>query len=238
MRLQAFLARAGAAPSRRKAEALVLAGRVSVNGEIAGLGAAVYPEVDAILLDGRRITLPRSLAYLALNKPAGYLTTMKDEPGRDRPTVRSLRPPIPGLVPVGRLDAATTGLLLLTNDGPLANRVAHPSSQIEKEYEVAVRGRAPQRALAALAAGPTLDDGPMLPPKLTDVRRTPQRTTFNLTIHEGRNRIIRRACAAVGLPLISLNRVRVGPVELGDLAPGATRELTHRELRLLKAHDL
>jgi 23S rRNA pseudouridine2605 synthase len=238
MRLQAFLARAGAAPSRRKAEALIEAGRVSVNGEIADLGAAVYPEVDAIVLDGRRIRLPQSLAYLALNKPAGYLTTMMDEPGRNRPTVQSLLPPIPGLVPVGRLDSATTGLLLLTNDGPLANHIAHPSSQIEKEYEVAVRDRAPQSALEALAAGPALDDGAMLPPKLTDVRRTPHKTTFHLTIHEGRNRIIRRACAAAGLDLISLQRLRVGPVELGDLALGDTRELTERELLVLKGHVL
>ena len=112
MRLQAYLARAGAAPSRRKAEALIEAGRVRVNGETATIGAAVSPEEDAILLDGRRVTLPRALAYLALNKPAGYLTTMKDEPGRNRPTIRSLMPSLPGLVPVGRLDAATTGLLL------------------------------------------------------------------------------------------------------------------------------
>src|SRR3712207_5687787 len=138
MRLQAFLARAGAAPSRRKAEALITAGRVSVNGEIATLGAAVSPELDAVLLDGQRINLPQSLAYLALNKPAGYLTTLRDEPGRNRPTIRNLMPPVPGLVPIGRLDAATMGLLLLTNDGPLAHRIAHPSSRIEKEYEVTV----------------------------------------------------------------------------------------------------
>ena len=127
MRLQAFLARAGAAPSRRKAEALIEAGRVRVNGEIANLGAAISPQEDAILLDGRRVTLPQSLAYLALNKPAGYLTTMQDEPGHNRKTIRSLIPPLPGLVPIGRLDAATTGLLLLTNDGPLAHLIAHPS---------------------------------------------------------------------------------------------------------------
>jgi 23S rRNA pseudouridine2605 synthase len=238
MRLQAFLARAGAAPSRRKAEALIEAGRVSVNGEIAELGAAVYPEGDAVLLDGRRITLPQRLAYLALNKPAGYLTAMRDEPGRNRPTIRSLIPSIPGLVPVGRLDAATTGLLLLTNDGPLAHRIAHPSSQIEKEYEVVVGDPAPRKALEALARGPTLEDGAMLPPKLTNVRRTSHKTTFHLTIHEGRNRIIRRACAAAGLDLTSLKRLRVGPVALGELAPGATRELTQKELLILKAYDL
>src|SRR5918992_1543848 len=163
MRLQAYLARAGASTSRRKAEAMISAGRVSVNGETATLGAAVSPE-DAVLLDGRPVVLPTALAYLALNKPAGYLTTLRDEPGRDRPTVRDLMPPLPGLVPVGRLDAATSGLLILTNDGPLAHRIAHPSSQIEKEYEVIVKSPAPQESLRDLSAGPTLEDGKMLPP--------------------------------------------------------------------------
>jgi 23S rRNA pseudouridine2605 synthase len=236
MRLQAYLARAGAAPSRRKAEALIEAGRVRVNGETATLGTAVSPEIDEILLDGQRITLPESLAYLALNKPAGYLTTMNDEPGRNRPTIKPLMPPIPGLVPVGRLDATTTGLLLLTNDGPLAHLIAHPSSQMEKEYELTTQNPTPERALAALAAGPTLEDGPMLPPKLTNLRHSPSKTTFNLTIHEGRNRIIRRACAAVGLTLLSLRRLRVGPVELGDLPEGHHRALTAEELAILKAH--
>jgi 23S rRNA pseudouridine2605 synthase len=236
MRLQTFLARAGAAPSRRKAEGLISAGRVSVNGETATLGAVVSPEDDAVLLDGRRITLPQSLAYLALNKPAGYLTTMNDEPGRNRPTIKDLMPSLPGLVPVGRLDAATTGLLLLTNDGSLAHRIAHPSSQIEKEYEVTVRNPAPKKALAALCAGPTLEDGRILPPKLTNLHRSPHETTFRLTIHEGRNRIIRRACAAVGLDVISLRRLRVGFVMLGELPEGCTRELTEEEVRSLRDH--
>ena len=236
MRLQAFLARAGAAHSRRKAEALISAGRVSVNGETATLGATVSPKEDVILLDGQRITLPQDLAYLALHKPAGYLTTLKDEPGRNRPTIKDLMPPLPGLIPVGRLDAATTGLLLLTNDGSLAHRIAHPSSQVEKEYEVTVKNPAPKKALAALCAGPTLEDGKMLPPQLTNLRRSPRETTFHLTIYEGRNRIIRRACAAVGLDLISLRRLRVGPITLRDLPEGGTRELTEDEVGLLKNH--
>jgi 23S rRNA pseudouridine2605 synthase len=236
MRLQAFLARAGGAPSRRKAESLISAGRVSVNGETATLGAVVSPEEDEVLLDGCRITLPQSLAYLALNKPAGYLTTMSDEPGRNRPKIKDLMPSIPGLVPVGRLDAATTGLLLLTNDGSLAHRVAHPSSQIEKVYEVTVRNPAPKEALAALSAGPTLEDGKILLPNLTNLRRSAHQTTFHLTIHEGRNRIIRRACAAVGLNVISLKRLRVGLVVLGDLPEGRTRELTEEEVRSLRDH--
>jgi 23S rRNA pseudouridine2605 synthase len=233
MRLQAFLARAGAAPSRRKAEALICAGRVSVNGETATLGRAVSPESDRVLLDGRRITVPAALAYLALNKPAGYLTTLKDEPHRNRPTISDLIPSLPGLVPVGRLDAATTGLLILTNDGPLAHRITHPSSQMEKEYELTVRAPAPQRAIDALAAGPTLEDGPMHPPRLANLRHSRTRATFHLTIHEGRNRIIRRACAAVGLDLISLKRLRVGPITLGDLPEGHHRVLTDGEVRAL-----
>ncbi|HLL98662.1 MAG TPA: pseudouridine synthase [Rubrobacteraceae bacterium] len=233
MRLQAFLARAGASPSRRKAEALISAGRVSVNGEAATLGTTVSPN-DTVLLDGRPVTLPAQLAYLALNKPAGYLTTLRDEPGRDRPTIEDLMPPIPGLVPVGRLDAATTGLLLLTNDGTLAHRIAHPSSEIEKEYEVTVRNPARPEALAALAAGPTLEDGKMLPPKLEEIQDIGRTTTFRLIIHEGRNRIIRRACAAVGLDLVHLKRARVGPVVLGDLPKGHHRDLTEDELAVLR----
>jgi 23S rRNA pseudouridine2605 synthase len=135
---------------------------------------------------------------------------------------------------VGRLDAATTGLLLLSNDGSLAHRVAHPSSEIEKEYELTVRNPLPEDALAALAAGPALDDGKMLPPKLEKVRATRGETTLNLTIHEGRNRIIRRACAAVGLDLTQLKRIRVGPVVLGDLPEGNHRHLTEDELEALR----
>ncbi len=232
MRLQAFLARAGAAPSRRKAETLILAGRITVNGRTATLGTNVTPQ-DRILLDGSPATLPRSLVYLALNKPAGYLTSLGDDRGRK--TVADLMPDdVPGLVPAGRLDADTTGLLILTNDGPLAHRITHPSSEIEKEYTLTLQNPAPDPALEALAAGPTLDDGPMRPPKLTNLQRTPKTTTLNLTIHEGRNRIIRRACAAVGLRLLSLRRVRVGPVILGDLPEGDHRPLSQEELEALR----
>lgn len=233
MRLQAFLARSGAAPSRRKAEAMISAGRVVVNGGTAPLGATVTDD-DHVLLDGRPVNLPEQCAYLILNKPAGYLTTLRDEPGRDRRTIRDLMPDVPGLVSVGRLDAATTGLLILTNDGPFAHRLAHPSFEIEKEYEVTVKSSVPDEALRALAAGPDLDDGAMIPPKLTNLRRHPRQTTFHLTIHEGRNRIIRRACSAVGLALTSLKRVRVGPVMLGSLPEGRYRPMRPDELETLQ----
>lgn len=230
MRLQAFLARSGAAPSRRKAESLITDGRVEVNGKTATLGEGVEPETDRVLLDGQPVELPRTHAYLALNKPAGYLTTLSDD--RGRPTVVSLMPQdAPGLVPVGRLDVDTTGLILLTNDGNLAHRVAHPSSGIEKEYELTVKNPATEKSLQTLAEGPTLDDGKMFPPKLSYLRRAREHTTFNITIHEGRNRIIRRACDAVGLRLLRLKRVRVGPVRLGRLPEGRHRPLTREELR-------
>ena len=246
MRLQAFLARSGAAPSRRKAEALIIAGRVEVNGRTALLGEGVEPAADSVLLDGRRVELPARHAYLALNKPKGYLTTLKDE--RGRPTVADLFPNnVPGLVPVGRLDADTTGLLLLTNDGAFAHRIAHPSTEIEKEYELTLRmpeeanGKETRRPgvkleerLAALAKGPVLDDGPMLPPKLTNLRKKGEKATLNLTIHEGRNRIIRRACAAVGLDLVRLRRVRIGPVCLRGLPEGRHRPLKGEELEALR----
>lgn len=231
-RLQAFLARAGAAPSRRKAEALISAGRVSVNGRTATLGQSVEPATDRVLLDGQPVELPAAYAYFALNKPAGYLTTMSDDRGRK--TVADLMPrDVPGLVPVGRLDADTTGLLILTNDGKLANHVAHPSAEIEKQYELTLKNPLDQRALEALAEGPDLEDGKMLPPKIMDLREKADETTLVLTIHEGRNRIIRRACMAVGLELLSLRRMRVGPVRLGDLPEGRVRSLTLEELEAL-----
>ncbi len=232
MRLQAFLARSGAAPSRRKAENLILSGRVRINGRTASIGESVVPD-DRVLLDGRPVELPESYAYLALNKPKGYLTTLKDE--RNRPTVAQLVPEnVPGLVPVGRLDADTTGLLLVTNDGAFAHRVAHPSSEVEKEYELTLKNPVPEERLAALASGPELEDGGMLPPKLDNLRRIGETTTLNLVIHEGRNRIIRKACAAVGLGLISLRRVRVGPVRLSSLPEGRHRPLTEQEIEALR----
>ena len=231
MRLQAFLARAGAAPSRRKAETPILAGRVTVNGETATLGATVMPE-DEIKLDGRSVRLPEANLYLALNKPAGYLTTMNDDGGRR--TVAQLMPEVPGLVPAGRLDAATTGLLILTNDGRLAHRITHPSSEIEKQYRLTLESPFPDAALTALAAGPTLEDGKMYALEITNLSRARGTTSLDLTIHEGRNRIIRRACIAVGLSLISLQRTRVGPVTLGDLPEGEYRDLTPSELEALR----
>ncbi|MDQ3832183.1 MAG: rRNA pseudouridine synthase [Actinomycetota bacterium] len=234
MRLQTFLARSGAASSRRKAEALISSGKVKVNGQTAHLGESVS-STDRVFLDDKLVELPSKYAYFALNKPAGYVTTLNDE--RNRSTVAELMPEdVPGLVPVGRLDADTTGLLLLTNDGKLAHRIAHPSSGIEKEYELTLvtPEDSLERRLAALISGPELEDGRMLPPKLTRSRCTREKIILNLAIHEGRNRIIRRACAACGLRLIALKRVRVGPVRVGALPEGRYRSLTEKELKILK----
>jgi 23S rRNA pseudouridine2605 synthase len=231
VRLQAYLARAGAAPSRRKAEAPILAGRVAVNGETASLGATVTPQ-DEVTLDGSPVRLPDTQVYLVLNKPPGVLTTMRDDRGRS--TVADLMPDVPGLVPAGRLDMDTTGLLLLTNDGDLAHRITHPSSEMEKEYRLTLHNPVPDEAIAALSAGPTLEDGKMHPPEVSTLSRTHRTTTLDLTIHEGRKRIIRRACAAVGLRLVSLHRIRVGPVTLGDLPRGRYRQLTPQELEALR----
>jgi 23S rRNA pseudouridine2605 synthase len=231
LRLQAFLARAGAAASRRKGETLISAGRVKVNGATATLGSKVSPG-DQVLLDEQPVELPETATYLALNKPSGYLTTLNDDRGRR--TIADLMPEVPGLVPVGRLDVDTTGLLILTNDGFLANRIAHPSTEIEKEYRLSVAEPVPEKSLDALAAGPELEDGPMFPPQLTSLQRNGKSASFDLTIHEGRNRIIRRACEAVGLRLLSLERVRVGPVVLGDLSEGSCRALTEEEIKVLR----
>jgi 23S rRNA pseudouridine2605 synthase len=231
VRLQAFLARAGAAPSRRKAEAPILEGRVAVNGQTASLGATVTSQ-DNVTLDGNPVRLPDTSVYLALNKPPGVLTTMRDDRGRS--TVADLMPDVPGLVPAGRLDRDTTGLLLLTNDGDLAHRITHPSSEMEKEYRLTVRNPVSDEAIAALSAGPTLEDGKMHPPELSTRSRTYRTTTLDLTIHEGRNRIIRRACEAVGLRLVTLHRIRVGSVTIGDLPEGQYRRLTPQELEALR----
>jgi 23S rRNA pseudouridine2605 synthase len=231
VRLQAYLARAGAAPSRRKAETPILEGRVTLNGAKAALGATVTP-ADEVRLDGRPVRLPETNIYLALNKPAGYLTTMNDD--RGRPTVAHLMPEAPGLIPAGRLDADTTGLLILTNDGDLAHRITHPSSELDKQYRLTLENPVPRAALAELASGPTLQDGKkMHPPGITNLSRAGKTTSLDLTIHEGRNRIIRKACLAVGLALISLHRTRVGPVTLGDLPEGEYRTLTPDELEAL-----
>jgi 23S rRNA pseudouridine2605 synthase len=233
MRLQKFLARAGVA-SRRGSEDLMTAGRVTVNGVVvAELGAKVDPLVDEVAVDGVVARLEQGAVYLALNKPAGYVTTMKDPQGR--PTVADLMPKEPaGLFPVGRLDQETEGLLLLTTDGELAQRLMHPRHHVSKTYLATVDGRPDERDLRRLREGIDLDDGRTAPAEARVVRAAGGRTVVELKIREGRKRQVRRMLSALGHPVAHLERVAFGPVALGGLARGGVRALTEAEVGELK----
>jgi 23S rRNA pseudouridine2605 synthase len=221
VRLNAYLARAGLA-SRRGADELIKAGRVTVNGEPGQLNTFVEA-ADSVEVDGTPVA-PQRLAYVLLNKPAGVVTTARD-PQRRR-TVVDLVPHESRVVPVGRLDADTTGALLLTNDGPLAHRLAHPRYGVEKVYEVEVEGEQTEGKLAQLREGVELDDGRTAP---AEARRLgPNR--LELVLHEGRKHQVKRMCAAVGLPVVRLHRTQYGPLTLGDLPAGDWRELTDAEI--------
>jgi pseudouridine synthase len=224
MRLNAYLARAGVA-SRRRADELIKAGRVRVNGEPGRLDTFVGPH-DAVDVDGERVVRQR-LAYVLLHKPAGTVTTARDPQGR--PTVVGLVHVPERIVPVGRLDVDTTGALLLTNDGPLAHRLAHPRYGVEKTYEVDLRGRPDDAALRRLARGIELDDGPTAPAR---VRRL-GRSKIELTIHEGRNRQVKRMCEALGHPVRRLHRAAYAGLTLEGLGPGRWRELEPSEVEAL-----
>jgi 23S rRNA pseudouridine2605 synthase len=226
MRLNAYLARAGVA-SRRGAEELIRAGRVRVNGETAGLATFVEP-VDRVELDGRPLVL-EALAYVLLHKPAGVVTTADDPHGR--PTVVGLVDVPQRVVPVGRLDADTTGALLLTNDGPLSHRLMHPRYQVDKVYEAEVEGEPDDAALRRLAEGVELDDGTTAP---AGVRRLGP-TRLELTLHEGRKHQVKRMCEAVGHPVRSLHRSGYAGLTLAGLEPGASRQLTREEVDALRA---
>jgi 23S rRNA pseudouridine2605 synthase len=226
-RLQKVLAQAGLG-SRRTSEELIGKGRVRVNGEVARLGRRVDPEVDVIEVDGAQIGVKAGLVHLLLNKPAGVITTASDPQGRR--TVLDLVPDEPRLFPVGRLDADTEGLLLLTNDGDLAHRLTHPSFGVEKEYLVEVEGEPSRGVLRRLREGVELEDGITAPAKVAAL----DHRLLRITIHEGRNRQVRRMCDAVGHPVRRLVRTRIGPLAERDLAPGEWRALTQDEVRALE----
>ncbi|CAN5327913.1 pseudouridine synthase [soil metagenome] len=225
MRLNAYLARAGVA-SRRKADELIKAGRVTVNGEPVQLNTFVEPR-DRVEVDGEPISA-QELTYVLLHKPPGTVTTARDPQGR--PTVVQLVDVPERVVPVGRLDADTTGALLLTNDGPLAHRLAHPRYGVEKVYEVEVEGEPDERTLEQLEAGVDLEDGRTAPASA----RLLGPSTLELTLHEGRKHQVKRMCEAVGHRARRLHRSRYGGVELGELPPGSWRKLTDSELERLK----
>ena len=225
MRLNAYLARAGIA-SRRKADELIKAGRVLVNGEPGQLNTFVE-RGDRVEVDGEEVR-PQRLAYVLLHKPAGVVTTASDPQGR--PTVVELVSHEARVVPVGRLDVETTGALLLTNDGELAHRLAHPKYEVEKVYEAEVEGEPSDEALRQLAEGVELEDGMTAP---AEVRRLGP-SLVELSIHEGRNRQVRRMLEAVGHPVRRLHRSRYAGLTLEGLEPGEWRELAASEVDALR----
>jgi 23S rRNA pseudouridine2605 synthase len=229
MRLNAYLARAGVA-SRRRADELISAGRVSVNGARGELNTIVGSR-DIVEVDGERVAA-QPLAYVLLHKPVGVVTTARDPQGR--PTVVQLVPHTPRVVPVGRLDADTTGALLLTNDGPLAHRLAHPRYGVEKVYEAEVEGVPGEDALRALREGVALDDGRTAPARARVLRRGTRSSILELTLHEGRKHQVKRMCKAVGHPVLRLYRSEYAGLGLSGLGPGEWRELTTDEVAALR----
>lgn len=231
-RLQKIFAGRGIC-SRRKAEEWILAGRVSVNGRTALLGQTADPDIDTILLDGEPIPTGSDHVYILLHKPRGYVTTLSDEKGR--PNVTQLIQCGVRVFPVGRLDMDSEGLLLLTNDGELANRMMHPSGEVDKTYEVWVRGyRSGGEKL--LECRIVLDGRKISQPAVRLLSSQPDQAHILITIHEGRNRQVRRMCQAAGMRVTRLRRIAEGALSLGDLKKGCWRYLTESEVLELKKH--
>ena len=232
VRLQKVLSQAGIA-SRRVAERMITDGRVEVDGRVVTeLGTRVDPGSAEIRVDGARVVLDDSMVYLAVNKPLGMHSTMSDD--RGRPCIGDLiEHRVRGnkkLFHVGRLDADTEGLLLLTNDGELAHRLMHPSYEVQKTYLATVAGSVPRGLGKTLRAGIELDDGPVRLDDFAVVDAVPGKTLVRVTLHEGRKRIVRRLLAAVGFPVQALVRTEIGAVALGDQRPGSIRALTRKEV--------
>lgn len=225
-RLQKVLAERGYG-SRRVSEELIAEGKVTVNGEVAVLGRRIDLDTDVVEVDGHLVPVRPDLVHYLLNKPTGVVSTASDPQGR--PTVVSLVPAEPRVYPVGRLDADTEGLLLLTNDGELTHRLTHPSFGVEKEYLAHVEGTPSAHALRQLRYGVELDDGLTAPAQVSQ----PEPSVLRITIHEGRNRQVRRMAEFVGHPVLRLVRVRIGPIADRSLRPGEWRPLTVAELKAL-----
>jgi 23S rRNA pseudouridine2605 synthase len=232
-RLQKVMARAGIG-SRRVCEEMIAAGRVTVNGEVAILGQRVDPASDRVELDGVPVVVDDTLVFWLLNKPAGYVTTARDP--QQRATVFDLVPAEPRVFTVGRLDRDSEGLLILTNDGELAQLLTHPRHHVEKEYFVEVEGVPKAAALRTLREGVDLDDGRTAPARVRLVQSSDHGTSaLEIVVREGRKRMVRRMCSAVGHPVIRLVRTRIGPLRDPTLAPGTWRALTPDEVRKLYA---
>jgi 23S rRNA pseudouridine2605 synthase len=226
-RLQKVLARLGFG-SRRVCEDLIAEGRVTVNGEVAVLGRRVDVDGDDVAVDGAPVGIRPGLVHYLLNKPTGVITTADDPQGR--PTVVEIVPSEPRVFPVGRLDADTEGLLLMTNDGDMTHRLTHPSFGVEKEYLASVEGTPSRGAIRQLREGVELEDGPTAKARVTAV----DDSLLRITIHEGRNRQVRRMCEAVGHPVTRLVRTRIGPIVDRRLKPGEWRALSRDEVRSLE----
>lgn len=233
IRLNKFLSQAGVA-SRREADRLIEAGRVKVNGRIIqALGSKVEPGSDIVEVDGKSVSSRRTLRYVVLNKPAGYLVTRKDP--YKRPTVMDLLPPFPDRInPVGRLDFESEGLLLLCNDGDLALRLLHPRYGIKKMYRIKVKGKPETAAIQRLERGIFLDGKKTAPAKVSEIRRGESASWMKVQVQEGRKREVRRMFQAVGHPVLYLKRIRFAGLSLGKLKPGQWRYLTHHEIRALR----
>ena len=233
-RLQKLIARAGIC-SRRTAETLLTAGRVTVNGVAAHLGDKADADTDVIAIDGTAIAFAEPSVYLMLNKPRGYVTTLRDELGRA--TAAELVADCGVRVfPVGRLDKESEGLLLFTNDGALMQAMTHPSHQVDKTYEVTVTGQL-EGAEDRLSAVTELDGEPIVPAQVEIMERRQGQALLRVTIHQGKNRQIRRMCAQVGLQVTRLRRVSEDALTLGDLKPGQWRYLTDAEVAALKGSE-
>lgn len=234
IRVQKIIAESGYC-SRRKAEELISQGRVKINGRECGLGDKALPNKDLISIDGENIFVPKKkqMYYIMLHKPRGYVTTMSDE--LDRKCVTDLLKDLPARVyPVGRLDKNSEGLLLFTNDGQFANDIMHPSKHISKTYRVTVRPDISDEQLVELSEGVVIDGKKTQPATVLVLDKQPGRVVLQMTIHEGRNRQIRKMCEAVGLEVERLKRTSIGPLKLGMLKPGEYRELKPDELRALR----
>jgi len=231
-RLQKYLARAGVA-SRRQAEELIRQGEILVNGRVADLGCKIDPTQDVVIWRGKRVVPRQEKIYLMVNKPKGVVTTVKDPQGRT--TILDILPDLPVRVfPVGRLDMDTEGLLLLTNDGDFAYALTHPRFGVVKTYHALVQGHPTGQQLAQMAKGLMLDDGPTAPAQVALLRKDKLGTWLAVSIHEGRKRQVKRMCAAIGHPVLSLRRVAFGGIEIGDLPVGQWRHLTQAEVQELR----
>ena len=232
-RLQKYLAHAGIG-SRRKCEELIIQGKVTVNGQVVTLGTKIDPAQDIVKINGQVITKKEAKLYLMLNKPAGYVTTAKDNHGRL--TVVDLVKDVKARIyPVGRLDYETEGLLLLTNDGQLAYRLTHPKYEVTKVYEALVQGIPDNTKLQKLRSGITLEDGLTAPAGVQALKKYKDQVLIEISIHEGRNRQVRRMFEAIGHPVLKFKRTQMGPLSI-DIPVGKYRFLTGKEIQALKNH--